>query len=320
MKNLIIICLCLMAIRVYAQYPYPDPDDVKYIKDKALAVQLLEEETEVEAALNTVLKEIFDAEWELGVVEYFSPKEFESAKRKSTEQYFFLDQEDRLSDRIRFDFSYIDGSLKNLIMGASEAADALEKEALQNYSCGELSLDYADFTLSVFDGKKERVLTHVTFMNDMVLKHDYLFLSQQLQHLLKSALSGVMRANYLNHERNIDVLTNSTFLLPMEYFESTVSLVDKTLETDYEVLEFVDYQSKILNKALGVYFKVVFSYQHNKYMWLMVDARDGQILSVNECGVYKFSGTFTPPQLIKPRTLKLAFDMEFQLLNDYYNK
>jgi hypothetical protein len=322
MKTLIITLLSLMAGRCLAQYPYPDPDLVRMIKGKTLAIQLIEEETEVEIELNRVLKEVFNDEWTLSPVAYFGPKAFEKLKKNEQEAYFFLDQPDQLSDRIRFDFSYIDGSLEGAIKAASENADPVSKDALRDFTYGDIALDYYDFSLSVFAGKKEEVLTHVTFVNDLLFKHDYLFLCQQLHLLLNSSLSGIMRADYLDHDQNVDVLTQSTFVLLDEFFEpNAASALDKTLEPAYEMLRFSDFQARVLSKSPGmVYFKIVYSYQHNKFMWLMVNAEDGKILSVNECGIYKFSGEYPPTTLIKPRSLQLAYDMDYQLLNDFYNK
>ena len=76
---LLLLCLCLK-FEIKAQYLYPKLNDARLIQQRTLAVQLLPEDTEVETALNTVLKEAFNENYQ-GKVVFKSPSEIKALKK-----------------------------------------------------------------------------------------------------------------------------------------------------------------------------------------------------------------------------------------------
>jgi hypothetical protein len=322
MKPLSGLILCLLFFHSYGQYPYPKQAFAERVKDRTLAVQLLPEETEVESALNAVLIEAFDENWELTAVEYFSPKAFAALKKSSRDRYAFLEQRTELNESLRLDMDYIDGSLHGRILGTSNSATQTFKDELKAYQVDEVPFDYYDFVLNVFDGKKEKFVTTVSFINDDLGKHDYLFLCQQIQLLLTYSAQGYSARNYQDTELNMNALSQSTTYFLDDFHEQDVlDHFDKYYAYPYRVVAYADYVDLILSKKEGAaYLKMIFAMQQNKYMWGLVDAATGRVLSLNECGDYKFSGSFDADKIVKPAYLKSATDINAQMLNNYYAK
>ncbi len=304
-----------------AQYLYPKLNEARLILERPLAVQLLPEETEVEEAMNIVLKEAFTEDYN-GEVVFMTPDEIKDLKRQKSNNYAFLIQRESLSEEIRYGVRYVDGSLLHWVMGTSGTGDPVAENEINTFAYSNVPLLYYDFILSVFDGKKEKVASVFTFINDELGKHDYLYLCQQIDILVKSSTDGIMRADFVDVPKNIERLKSVKSYYLSDYFEDEViGSFGDYYEYDFEVVSFKDYLSVILEKRENAaYIKTIFSYQHNRFMWLMVDASNGQILALNDIGDYKFTGNFNAKNLIKPRHLKYSVHEPTQLLNNYYNK
>ena len=183
-----------------------------------------------------------------------------------------------------------------------------------------LQLEYHEFKLSVFNGKREKVATIITFVNGNLGKHDYVFLSQQLQHLLKSAAAGITRDEFWNVEENIKALRNTKYSLLEDYFKKEdIHQIDKTLVNLYTMIPFETYHKIIIEKTLGrSYPKIIFSYLHGKFMWIMVRSSDGRILSINSCNNYKFTGSYPTNEMIRSGDVYKSMDDSIQILFNKY--
>lgn len=318
---LLFLTFGLLIFESKAQYLYPKIDEAKLIQQRPLAVQLLPEDTEVEEAFNVVLKEAFNEYYD-GKVVFKSSSEIKTLKKQKSNDFAFLIQRELLSEETRYGVRYVDGSMYHWIMGASKMKDPVSKNEIENFAYENVILEYYDFILSVFDGKKEKVVTVLTFANDELGKHDYLYLCQQINLLIKSSTGGTMRADYVDVEGNIERLKSIKSYFLTDYFEDGVKEnLGDYYEHDFEVVSFEDYQSLILEKRENsAYVKIIFSFQHNRFMWLMVNSSNGQILALNDIGDYKFTGGFEASNLIKPRHLKFSVHEPTQLANNYYNK
>ena len=303
----------------FAQYPFPKKELADLVLDRTLVVQLLSEETALEELMNQGLKEAFE---DYPNVVFASLKELNGLKRKNLENYAYLTQPERLTETIRLNVKYVDGSLEYLVGGTLSNPTPVMSDAIKMHTVDKINLDYMGFVLSVFTGKKEEVVTMITFVNSELAKHDYIFLRQQMELLLKSSSAGTMRANYVDEQANIVQLTSRFSYYLKDYFTDVeLDQIAENHDQGYKVVNYKDYLEPILNKTEFVaYIKLIYSFMHNKYMWVMVEATSGKILAVNEIGDYKFAGEFEASELIKARHLKYSFHEPTQLLNNYYNK
>ena len=311
----------IVALQGYCQYPYPRVELAELALNRTLAVQLLYEDSEVEEALNQVLKETVMTYYE-GEAEFFFPPELEKAMRKNGEDYAFLTQPEFLEEDVRMDISYVDGSFHSWILGGSNEPSDLARHEVEDFRYESVRLGQYQFILSLIDGRREKQISTVILPNGNVGKHDHLFIIQQFDLLLGSAVEGVMRSDFVDVEENIDRIKSTTCYFLKDYFsEETQAEFTDFYEYPYELVSFQEYQQVILNRQEeSTYIRIIFSFQHNKYMWVIVDASDGRVLALNDIGDYKFTGTFDATNLIKPRHLKLSLSEDTQLLNNYYNK
>ncbi|MEP0365803.1 MAG: hypothetical protein ABJN36_09980 [Cyclobacteriaceae bacterium] len=305
---------------LYAQSPYPKYDLALLVKERTLAVQLLHEATEVETEMNNVLKEAFDENWTISEVKCLLPTAYNKLKKTNPQEYAFLNQSTELHEDLTLQIDYIDGSQLNRIRASSGNPDPVALDEAESYSVEQVDLSYYDFDLMVFDGKKEKYVTTVSFTNSDLAKHDYLFLVQQLQLLISNCTEGYTAKGYQVAETNLKTLANLTTYFLEDYLDDGLaSELDKYYEYPSQIVSYKDYVNLILDKKPGTaYLKIFFSRQHNKYMWGMVQTSTGRVLSINECGDYKFTGSFKADNIIRPSYLRSATNVNTQLVNNYY--
>tara|TARA_X000001036_G_scaffold222798_1_gene208519 strand:+ start:1756 stop:2721 length:966 start_codon:yes stop_codon:yes gene_type:complete len=320
MKNTLPLIFALLLFQTQAQYIYPDQEVAALVNSKDLVVQLLPESSGVEKALNNVLKETFQEYWPNKNVKYMFPKGVKALLKSKTQDYAFLTQTESLGKEIKSLPAYANGRMEEWILGASKEATTEQKNALSNFSYDKVQLEYHEHKLSVFDGKREKIATIITFVNGNLGKHDYVFLSQQLRHLLKSAAAGVTRDEFWNVEENIKALRNTKYSLLEDYFKKeNVYQIDKTLVNLYTMIPFKTYQKIIVEKTLGrSYPKIIFSYLHGKFMWIMIRSSDGRILSINSCNNYKFTGSYPANEMIRSGDVYKSMDDSIQILFNKY--
>ena len=200
MKNTLPLLFSLLLFSAQAQYLYPDQEVAALVNSKELIVQLLPESSKVEIALNKVLKETFQEYWPSKNVKFMFPKGIKALLKSKTQKYAILTQTGSLGKQIKSLPAYANGSMEQWILGASNEATPEQKDALANFNYEQIQLEYHEHKLSVFDGKKEKIATIITFANGNLGKHDYVFLCQQLRHLLKSAAAGVPIDEFWNVE------------------------------------------------------------------------------------------------------------------------
>ena len=184
-----------------------------------MVVQLLPESSGVEKALNKVLRETFEDYWPDKNMKYMFPPSVKALLKSKPQNYAILTQTESLGKQIKSLPEYANGSMEKWILGGSREANEEQKNALSNFNYKKIQLEYHEYKLSVFDGKKEKVATIITFVNGNLGKHDYVFLSQQLQHLLNNAAAGIPRDEFWNVDENIKALRNTKYSLLEDYFK-----------------------------------------------------------------------------------------------------
>jgi hypothetical protein len=315
-----IFLLVLCATVAFAQYTYPKSDLAKLAVSLPLAVKMLPKTSQVEIEMNKVLREAFDENWDLSQVNFLAPKAFEKLKKSQPADYVFLQQPEILHEDLRMQLEYVDGSLEHRIMATSKSPIELATDEIKSYEITEVPFQYYDFDLKVFDGKKEKLVTTISFINSDLGKHDYVFLVQQLKLMLSASAEGRSANSFQNAEDNLATLSNlKTVFLKDYHEEDVIGKFDKYYEFPYQIVSYHEYVLAILSQDPEVaYLKMIFSRQHNKYMWGMVQASTGRMLSINECGDYKFTGSFEADNIIRPSYLRTATNLNTQLINNYY--
>ena len=320
MKSTLTIVFALLISHTQAQYMYPDQEVAALVNSKELVVQLLPESSGVEKALNKVLRETFQEHWPSKSVKFMFPKGIKSLLKSKTQDYAILTQTESLGKQIKSLPAYANGSLEQWILGASRDATEAQKDALANFNYDKIQLEYHEHQLSVFDGKREKIATVITFANGYLSKHDYIFLCQQLRHLLKNAAAGVPNEDFWNVEENIKALRKTKYSLLEDYFKEEEALkIDRSLVNLYTFVPFQAYQKIIVEKTPGrSYPKIIFSFLHGKFMWIMVRSIDGRILSINSCNNYKFTGSYAADEMIRSGDVYKSMDDSIQILFNKY--
>jgi len=320
MKNTLPLLFSLLLFSAQAQYLYPDQEVAALVNSKELIVQLLPESSKVEIALNKVLKETFQEYWPSKNVKFMFPKGIKALLKSKTQKYAILTQTGSLGKQIKSLPAYANGSMEQWILGASNEATPEQKDALLNFNYEQIQLEYHEHKLSVFDGKKEKIATIITFANGNLGKHDYVFLCQQLRHLLKSAAAGVPIDEFWNVEDNIKALRKTKYSLLKDYFkEEEAPQIDRSLVNLYTFVPFEAYQKIIMERTQGrSYPKIIFSFLHGRFMWVMVRSSDGKILSLNSCNNYKFTGSYSVDEMIRSGDVYKSMDDSIQILFNKY--
>ena len=320
MKNALPLLFSLLLFSAQAQYLYPDQEVAALVNSKELVVQLLPESSKVEIALNKVLKETFQEYWPSKNVKFMFPKGIKALLKSKTQKYAILTQTGSLGKQIKSLPAYANGSMEQWILGASNEATPEQKDALLNFNYEQIQLEYHEHKLSVFDGKKEKIATIITFANGNLGKHDYVFLCQQLRHLLKSAAAGVPIDEFWNVEDNIKALRKTKYSLLKDYFkEEEAPQIDRSLVNLYTFVPFEAYQKIIMERTQGrSYPKIIFSFLHGRFMWVMVRSSDGKILSLNSCNNYKFTGSYSVDEMIRSGDVYKSMDDSIQILFNKY--
>ena len=320
MKNTLPLLFSLLLFSAQAQYLYPDQEVAALVNSKELIVQLLPESSKVEIALNKVLKETFQEYWPSKNVKFMFPKGIKALLKSKTQKYAILTQTGSLGKQIKSLPAYANGSMEQWILGASNEATPEQKDALANFNYEQIQLEYHEHKLSVFDGKKEKIATIITFANGNLGKHDYVFLCQQLRHLLKSAAAGVPIDEFWNVKDNIKALRKTKYSLLEDYFkEEEAPQIDRSLVNLYTFVPFEAYQKIIMERTQGrSYPKIIFSFLHGRFMWVMVRSSDGKILSLNSCNNYKFTGSYPVDEMIRSGDVYKSMDDSIQILFNKY--
>jgi hypothetical protein len=115
-------------------------------------------------------------------------------------------------------------------------------------------------------------------------------------------------------------LTSSTLIIPKEYIkEKEVSKVGDYYTHPLELVDLDKYQDIILEKKDEMaYVKIIWSIQHELYLWVTVSAVDGKILSQTSFGGVKFGSHQDADDIIKVKHLGYAANLRAQEFNHKY--
>ena len=310
MKNLITIPFLFSFLLSFSQYEYPKQEYAKLVLNSTLVVELLEGNEEDVVNMNNSIKDVFTKHWTATDVLFMTQPEIKTLCNKYKDGYAILYQDDFKYNERRS--GYID---KNGGFGFGQGGQ------------GDISTKYTAFSFSYFsaylniriDGKNNFV-TGVGFASGNLTKIDHLFLCQQMSLLIHASAEGKKAWEFFNVKKNLEDLKNTTLILPKFMLkEKDIDKIPKYYDYEHKLVDLEEYQNIVFTKKEGKsYIKIIWSRQHKLYMWIVVNAKDGTILSINSFGGVHFGSNQTAKEVIKVKYLKYAGSKLAQKVNNRY--
>ncbi|MDO6758564.1 hypothetical protein Q4566_00010 [Tamlana sp. 2_MG-2023] len=300
MKYLITICFLFCYASSFSQYSYPKKEYAQLVLKSKLVVTLLEGESEYVANMNSSIKEIFTNKWTDTEVLFLTQPEIDNLRKVHKNGYSFLYQKAGESNERRFG----------------------EDNLGESYTYNAFTFSNYQYYLNILIDGKNHFVTGVDFGNANLMKADHLFLCQQLSKLIKASAEGKKSNQYFNVKNNIEQLKNSTLVLPRFMFrEKDLDKIGNYYDYPFQLVDLQGYQEVILNEESGnSYVKIIWSRQHHLYVWVVVDATNGSIISINSFGGVHFGSDQTMNEVIKAKYLKYATSKFAQKVNNRYGR
>ncbi|CAM3488194.1 hypothetical protein [Zobellia roscoffensis] len=318
MKNLLLPFFLLVTLSLFSQYQYPKKELADLVLKRTLAVQLLDEKSEFDIYANKAMKDIFEKNWKLTNVSFFSKEEIDKLKEANNSDYAYLTHNNEQLKETRMNHLSLDqqsGSFgRRYGMGANAPANSI------SYQRVAFTFAYYSYNLEVTNGGNSKSVTEIGFANGELIDIDYLFLCQQLTNLVTSASQDVPEKTYYNVQENIEKNQKSKLILPNDFFkEKDLKKMDSYYEYEHKLVDWDNYQKAILAKETGTtYVKIIWSHQHKMYLWIVVDAQTGSVTSQVGFGGIKFGKNHKANEIIKAKHLKYITSKMAQNVNNRY--
>lgn len=308
MKTYSIFIFALISTSVFSQYTYPEKEYSEEIKNRILAVQLLEGKNENERSLNNALKTAF-LDWTLTPVEFKSWEQMGQIIDKNNTQYAILMQEDELRNDIRM--RRVDEKGKKTFL-------YVPKSGRNYYS--DFSFAFHNFTLVLPMKKKLEEVTAIGFANSDLSASDYSFLLQQLNLLVNNSLNDTPQSEHYNIVENLALLKDYKLILLQDFFkEKDIPKIADVYENEYGLVDFTSYQDIILNKNENTcYSKFIWSNQAKTYVLAIVDSSNGRILAQVEFDKNQMKKEQKAEGILSHKDIEAIVNLRIQKGNNYY--
>lgn len=308
MKLSVLFCFLTCSLAVMAQYDVPKKEYCDELKNRTLAIELLEGNSETVTNLNKTLKEVFTDEWKWSGIEFLSKSEIDNILDSKNTNYFVLRQSSTAKEDIRR--GYIDkyGRRSNVGIGSS-------------YSYVAFSFAYYDFNLLMPTNKKPIKVMDVGLANGDLARIDFLYVAQQLNRHIKASIDEVGMKEFYNIERNIEACKNKKIIILQDFIKGKErAKIGNYYKGEYELVDYNAYQDVILKQTPGnAYVKIIWSNQHKLYVWVVADAETGETLSLLSFGGVKFGHNHKANDIIKVKHFQYIDFKKGQKFNDKYN-
>ncbi len=307
MKNLIsLTILLLLHAYGFSQYNYPSKEISAKVLKTTLIVQLLEEQEEVDMAINNVIKEIFKENWTLTPIDFHTLKSINSMKKDNKEGYTYLTSSSAIKKEI--------WSKNNERRGSYASMSKAKKDYVA------FAFSYHNFKVETYNSGELTTVTDIGFANSELTSIDFLFLCQQLTRLIDKSNEGVSSVEFYNVTRNIEKVKGLKLVLPLHFFkEKDIKKMNSYYTYDYELVDVEKYHNVVLSKNKNItYAKIVWSNQQQMYEWCVVNGEDGSILSQLGFGGVQFGVNHDANAVIKAKHLKYVTSESAQNFNNRY--
>lgn len=313
MKTLLSILFFTYALSVSAQYEVPPKDYSEEVKNRILAVELISEVDENSKNLNSSLKQTFEENWKWSKIEYLTPSEIEQILDEKNADYLVLKQEKTTKKEIRTGYIDSNGKRHKVGMGGTDNRGTFSYTAF--------SFGYYEFNLILPTSKKPKTLTSIGLANGDLSSIDFLYVVQQLNRLVQASLEETPMEDFYNVERNIAACKELELAILTDFIkEKEKNDIGNYYTYNFELVNFAKYEDLILKKTQGVgYVKIIWSNQHSNYAWIVVNAENGETLSLLTFGGVKFGRSHEANDIIKAKHYKYITGKTGQKINDKYN-
>lgn len=311
MKNMLIILLWGIITNCFAQYKLPKKEVSEKVLQSKLAIQLADEKTETDKYANSCIKDIFQKNWNLTEVVFLTKDEINKIKNSGGTGYAILSQKDELKKDIRSGYCSSDGRMHRVGVGGPGTT---------KFDYTAFTFSHYDFKLSLINANKEIEVLRIGFANGELTSIDFLFLCQQLTRLIEYSSKSTNTKGYYNVDSNIVKCKNSTLILLKDFFkEKDQQEIKSNYEYEHKLVDRNEFQDIILNKnPNNPYVKIIWSDQHEMYMWIVVDAENGSIISQVGFGGIHFGVHHEASDIIKSKHLKYIYSKTAQNINNRY--
>jgi len=301
MKLLLTFLTLLVATNTFAQYIFPEKELCEELKKRTLAVQLINEKSDLDKNTNNTLKEVFNENWDLTPIEFVTPAESKRILKEKDTKYVVLTQKDEVANDERTEWRDSKGNFSP------------SKEVVFTFA-------YYGFDLKMPTEKKAKIITSVGMANGDLSRIDYLFLTQQLNKLIKNSLAETPMNEFYNVDRNIEKCQNYTLVILKDFIkEKEIDKISELYPHNYELVDFKTYEDIVLNKTPKKgYIKIIWSNQIKMYEWIVIDAQNGDILSQMSFGGIKFGSSHKANEIINVKHLKHILNKTGQKMNNRY--
>ena len=169
--------------------------------------------------------------------------------------------------------------------------------------------------------KKIKDITSIGLASSDLSSIDYLYVVQQLNLLIKASIEETPMKDYYNVERNISKCKELNLIILKDFIkEKDKSNLNTYYKNKCELVDYKTYENAILNKMQDVaYTKIIWSNQHKIYVWVVVNAENGETLSLLSFGGVKFGRSHEANDIIKVKHFKYIESKGGQKFNDKYN-
>jgi hypothetical protein len=298
-KYTLLLLVSLFTLSLNAQYIYPDKDKCEELKTRTLIVKIFDEKKQADITINEAIADVFKNNWTLCPVIFKTNKEIKKMVKGLESQYAILAFGEEGKANVDFD-------------------PAIEPDYSQ--------FDFTKTLMSLYylkEGEKEFDLVNITTIataNKNLVKSDYLFVVQQLNLLINSALQGIQAKDYFNIDREKASLISKTLLIPDELVkDNEKEKIINFYKDKFQRIKTRELEQIIVEKANDkAYVKIIWSEQHNSFVWVAVNAQDGKILGLISLAPAKFTTPFPANNILKIKTLANLIKPEVQKKNNKY--
>ncbi len=304
-------CVCAVAFAFdgNTQFRYMDFEQAKTLSERTILVQLFDGDNDEAREANKFLKEYFVTHLKIGKeVRTVSASEIEALLKSNEDKYATIthdnDEHDivgrrKVNNKDRFD---------------------LVKSRNENFSMATLSHYDIELYLASDKSSREEFVTEVDFVHYYLRPEDYVFAAKQFTRLYNSSLDKIEKKNYYQVKTALAKLQTKTLLVDSAKVRFKLSKA-KGYDNDYKFTDYNEIKAAIIDcKKSFVYPLMMWSWQLNAYLWVIVDAETGEIYStVTNGGVnYTEFGKNEPPGKISKTHFKYFDSKLANTVNNRY--
>ena len=302
MKTILtILALLFISAFSFAQNPFPSKELTDQVYKRKLVVQLFTVNNSLDSLLNEDLKEIIKSSWQISEVEFMTPEQI-----------------NRVNNNPKYALLIHGDTLKNVRVSHTRTVPGGGYYYRDTYVA--FTFSFYNFTLTLKAGDEDKTVTDIGFANGDLSRSDFIYLCQQLNNLLTASRNNVPKSTFYDVPSNIEKCKTYTLVLLEDLFKpEDRENMSKLYTGKYKFVKGAEYEKIIADRQPQMgYVKIIWSNQHRLYLWIVVDAENGRVISQMGFGGVSFGSEQHANEIIKGKHLKYCQDKFSQNLNNRY--